>query len=646
VFTLKFELTLIKERQIYEIDSHELNIYERDNREIHTYQFSMSEISKVYSQYHDSLQIAHEDHEERLRAYSSSLLEEWSLYLKDFVFCFGDLFANQIKRHGIRRIAEDFFGTTDVPFVAIDGSCLCQAGTDFTSFYGGAYGSRGMVSLSGAEGKLRYMRWEFSRDVSVVAFIPVPPEFASAIVEEDEGAEGPKVFSDQELAQVSSLHTKVMQLAEVYLAYTLVRGSTVESPRLVLMDNSISGMLANTSFSPWHMSLDQGDFHGITLTKADLQVGLAHPLSRELGVPTAKNFQPHFRLIAEAHWRGSRRLSKSDMPDVPMEVFRNGARFLSKDMQAGEYREIEGIFQFNFDPRESWERSLRVFDIVCQTLFRDKDPLGMTYNLQSGGRAYFTPRDIQYIIGVGLRGLIEECWRRRILLVGVVKDSNSRFFHRNYLGSVLVKRGVDPVRHLTIQLTDRMILELLGQLVEDLRSPWASLEFDGCFMTIHPEREQGSGNWILKGYDHPRLGETTRPERMFLRSLAQFLLRPDRRVASHVIFLDRLAHPGWDDVDCTPIVIQTKKFGEIRPLFYNGSKGPSRLQQLSMYLLTVLVRNHFPEALGYPDPLHKADWGAKSMRGRVTGLLESSQMAERSRPLSRTFRSIREGLRR
>jgi hypothetical protein len=63
-----------------------------------------------------------------------------------------------------------------------------------------------------------------------------------------------------------------------------------------------------------------------------------------------------------------------------------------------------------------------------------------------------------------------------------------------------------------------------------------------------------------------------------------------------------------------------------------------------MYLLAVLVRNHYPEAIGYPEPLHQADWGAKSMKRRVIGLLESSEWAFRARPLSKTFREIRDRL--
>jgi hypothetical protein len=210
---------------------------------------------------------------------------------------------------------------------------------------------------------------------------------------------------------------------------------------------------------------------------------------------------------------------------------------------------------------------------------------------------------------------------------------------------VLANTGTNPTAHLGVQLTDRITLELLAQVVDSLGAPWSTAEFDGCFMTLHPEPTE-TGDWIVKGYDHPSLGETTRPERIFLRSLAQFLLHPSRKLASHVIFLDRLAYPGWDNHDSKEMKLPTKKFGDVRPFFFDSSNAPSRLQLLSMYLLTVLVRNHFPEALGYPDPLHKADWGAKSMERRVTGLLNSSEMAERSRPLTNTFRSIRENFRR
>lgn len=65
-----------------------------------------------------------------------------------------------------------------------------------------------------------------------------------------------------------------------------------------------------------------------------------------------------------------------------------------------------------------------------------------------------------------------------------------------------------------------------------------------------------------------------------------------------------------------------------------------------MYLLSVLTRNHFAEAIGYPDPLHKADWGAKTIGRAVAATIQSSVYFLNSRPLSRTFRAIRDRARR
>jgi hypothetical protein len=185
---------------------------------------------------------------------------------------------------------------------------------------------------------------------------------------------------------------------------------------------------------------------------------------------------------------------------------------------------------------------------------------------------------------------------------------------------------------------------MLPNIIEEVEAPWATTEYDSCFMTLHPEQTRSS-DWEISGYSHPSVGPTTRPERIFLRSLVQFFMTEDKNMASHALFVDRLVYPGWDDTDSADLVLNTSQFGEIKPLFFS-SEERSRLQTLNMYLLSVLVRNHFPEALGYPDPLHQADWGAKSLKRRVTGLITSSEWAYRANPREKTFREIRESFRR
>ena len=65
-----------------------------------------------------------------------------------------------------------------------------------------------------------------------------------------------------------------------------------------------------------------------------------------------------------------------------------------------------------------------------------------------------------------------------------------------------------------------------------------------------------------------------------------------------------------------------------------------------MYLLSVLTRNHYAEAIGYPDPLHKADWGAKTIGRSVGDTIRSSTQLLAGRPLTRTFRDIRDSRKR
>ena len=209
----------------------------------------MSEISKVYDQYHDSLKTSQEDYEKRIIDHAQKLKKIYDEYLNKFVVSFVDEFSNQVKRMELKSIAERFLGTSDIHFVAIDASCEKRESENFISFYGGAYGSKGVLSLSDPGGRLRYQRWEMNKDVSRVAFVPLPPDVME-IGSEDAESESITLMSDSEISQISSLHTKIMQLAEVYLAYSLAASSTIDKPNLILMDNWLGGILANSSFIP------------------------------------------------------------------------------------------------------------------------------------------------------------------------------------------------------------------------------------------------------------------------------------------------------------------------------------------------------------------------------------------------------------
>ena len=67
--------------------------------------------------------------------------------LKNYIYDFSNEFSNQIKRLEIKSIAERFFGTSEIQFVAIDASCDKRQSNNFISFYGGAIGCIGNTGL-------------------------------------------------------------------------------------------------------------------------------------------------------------------------------------------------------------------------------------------------------------------------------------------------------------------------------------------------------------------------------------------------------------------------------------------------------------------------------------------------------------------
>ena len=247
---------------------------------------------------------------------------------------------------------------------------------------------------------------------------------------------------------------------------------------------------------------------------------------------------------------------------------------------------------------------------------------------------------MRFLIAVGLRALIEECWSRKILLIGIAKDSASAYLTRNYLG---VCRHFEKYPQLSgkkfgmLPPTDRIFCELLPYVDDGLTGPWGTIEFDSTFMTLRVEERGGRGEELGGTF-----GGITRPECLFLRSIAQFYTRrgAESPLTGHAIFIDRLAFPEWDG-GSERIEISDASVGEMRPLFYESNRATNRGQMVTLFLLDTLTKNHFAEMIGYPDPLHKADQGAKSMRDSVRSLLDSSEIKFRSRPLVNTLREIR-----
>ena len=98
----------------------------------------MSELSKVYNQYQGSLVSSQAEYEDRLKIHAEHLKGRFQVLLHEFVTSFSHYSENQMDRLEVKRLAEQFFETTNISFVAIDGSCHKEQSANFISFFGGA----------------------------------------------------------------------------------------------------------------------------------------------------------------------------------------------------------------------------------------------------------------------------------------------------------------------------------------------------------------------------------------------------------------------------------------------------------------------------------------------------------------------------
>jgi hypothetical protein len=124
-------------------------------------------------------------------------------------------------------------------------------------------------------------------DVSMVAYVPVPyAEVGDAL-----GAEEDFTLSEADKIDLSNIHTRIMQLAEIYLAYQLAKSSTIDHPRLILMDLSLSSVLMSTDMGMERIGIVAEKGSDTGLSRADLAVAYSHPLSTHLGIPSTKRYR-------------------------------------------------------------------------------------------------------------------------------------------------------------------------------------------------------------------------------------------------------------------------------------------------------------------------------------------------------------------
>ena len=574
-------------------------------------------------------------------------------FLRHHVVSFAPRFDRPEVRRELHRTLQERNHSSSLRFWAIDGACLKVDTSDIAIFYGGGYVVKGELGLNDNPPELVYRESEPGDDSSIVAYLPLSPEDLTIVDPEDRF-----VVSDQDRVSNSGLDTGLMLLAENYLCYRGASGP--DHPHLLLWDQSLSGVLANATPNVTELRLSGALIGGETVWYPDLLVGYSKPWSYELDVPSRKAHRLWERAVSKLYSEDSHELDldafAKDVGLTPALVDRQLAILWKRDRYGSDEQlnpdaplaERDGrTLKLTAEYVSSPAKIERLYQYFCGQLFRNKDPSVLIYEYvdeQGLKRKRFLSRDeISFLMAIGLRLTFEHCWRNRVSFVGVVKDSASTYFTNHYLGVLrhVKERGFSFTPSL-IPATDRLTIERIPYLDDSIRGPWGTTEFDSVFMTLRMRKETRRASPKLQGVR----GDILVPPNIIMRSLIQFHLKrqpPMDPSAGHAIFVDRLIDPVHPPPERATVITGDPNLGTITPYLHRDNSTPNLEQEITIYLLSTLTRNVFPEVVGYPDPLHLADRGAKAVLRTVEPMLRSSERLNRTDPLHRTLRQLRGG---
>lgn len=607
----------------------------------------MSRVSEISTAYRDALNVGRDQHDELVNERLAAAQDFYGQFLNTQVIPFSERFSSQRGRERLQESIESAVGTQRLQFIAIDGTCRKEQFSDLLTFFGAAYGARGEIELKSGDHKIVYKRWSLDQDVSMVAWIPVPLAKLEEIQPNEQF-----LATDEEQVNIASVHTQIMQLAEIFLAVNAITASVMDAPDLVLLDLSPSSILANVAQSQDMIGLVGYPYDRRGLTKADIAIAHAQPINATFDIPSSKAMDTHRLILSELTKEPTRRVDLNTIAQtkgVGLPILNRALKWLS------DHEVVDNSGNPLVNARESWDYTKSLFQNICKRLFLEKDPTALQYDAtdETGVERsrWMSPNDLKFLVAVGMRMLIEACWERKVLLYGIIKDSASRYFGRNYLGVALETGYHAKLRDInvaTLPWTDRMLCEALPRFDDKLNAPWATVEFDSAFMTLHRKRDDDTGETGVGGV----MGRIVNQERLFMKSLGQFYLNRNKPnpLMGHVVFIERLLQPFFDAPGSASspdsIHINTPDLGRVQPFAWRDADHSNRGQTVMMYLLSVLTKNHFAEAIGYPDPLHKADWGAKSVGRWVGKMIDSSTQSLTLNPLSSAFRTTRDSARR
>jgi hypothetical protein len=551
---------------------------------------------------------------------------------------YDDLLANLIKTGFSPKeaweTAAEFFGATSVRFAGVDGTMYSRPLFDMVIFFGGAYAATGKVTFSEkAEPQVQYDAKTIQQSTGISSVVPIYvneiPEVDQAFFAQGQPSEvSPnKVLTDEGIISNATIANSVMTFSEYYLAYKLAADPNRDT-RIILLDRSLSvdraSLLYDTSkMEYWtaKSSLLGYKINDFALDVNDLAIARQHVYNRGLGLPPPRANHLRYAIInlAEKATALTAKQVTAEFGVADKKRARRVERVLKNLVSKGVLTEENGVYSLNQKYGSTWERVKKLAVSVGDDLFFTKTPeveaASSMKIVKDGKEQWLTTLDIAFLTLFALQMLMEECWRKRILLIGVTKDTAARDFKRQLIPIMhnegLLKTRLQREALRELPNTDRMILQSASIFnMEQITPPWSLIEYDSAFRTMLRDRQS------RRGYVSGAIKNKISLEKAFLKTYVQLSqAKTDPLLRSNVLLIDRLAYPEYD---CKP-ESAVKFWNElsdgtkepVETILYKDKTVPNKLQNLVMSVLVAMAPANIPEAFGHNKALFIADKIAK-----------------------------------
>jgi hypothetical protein len=530
--------------------------------------------------------------------------------------------------------AKEFFGSGTVRFAGIDGTMYSHPMFDMVIFFGGAYASTGTITFAETSPPtIGYDHKTVPQNMGISSVVPIyvneilNVDHTFAAQEQPNETNPARATTDEEIANNSLIANAIMTFSEYYLALKLATDPD-QCTQVILMDRSLSTERASllyetrkTSF--WRAKTALIGYQTQKDTQAidaiDLTLARQHISNVALKLPPARSDYLRTALFCLLETQG--RLTFPEIANELQIIDEKRTRRVQVALTYLVNRQIltEQNSVYTLNPRyvESWSRVKKLtLKLGDQLFFTNAVGAEATSNMKitkAGKEYWLTTLDIAFLTLFTLQMLMDECWRKHILLVGITKDTSAHDFKRHFVpimmqeSLLITNLNAEALRELPN--TDRMILQSTSIFNTDMVSlPWSLVEYDSAFRTMQPTG--------VKGYISGAIRNKISLEKTFLKTYVQLSqAKSDPMLRSNVLLIDRLVYPKFD---CKPE--STMRFlnelddGTEEPvdvLLFRNKSVPNAMQNLTLTMLVTMAPVNIPEAFGHNKPLFIADKIAK-----------------------------------